>query len=226
MNKMKEFLYSVFDTVKQVNDESNAFRAQEKPCTKTVSAKQPEATPCASNTCANATLQTKYECSALSRCIARALIDFPSHINIQAPSHAVAIPVAKLENGTFAIKLYKNDPSKEFSSSSFSVELQPELNTRVERVQLEAIQDFSQADDTLSQIIQRLTVEYNNPYSPYFGDVSHYNCNVNLAIQDHNQFEKHNRCYLNSIRFSSLLDCGHYVVVYFTAGYNGGSVIC
>lgn len=224
MGTIKELLRAILSVVKSVIDDSKAFREQEKACPKPkpAQAPKPSIAPAANVDMTNA----QRECACLARHIVKGLVDFPTHINIKPYSDSVAVIIDKFGNNEFSVRFYKKDPSKQITSSDFHVELERELNRRMESVQLGAIEAIDCAKVTLSHTQENLWCQYNDPCSPYYGNDYRYFKELQSAKRAYSSDFSINYSLLNTLCFYNLDDMGSYVVVYFTAGYNGGAVLC
>lgn len=192
LKSIKEFFNNLIQCVSEVVEESRTFCAQEQPCV------PPSATPCTSNSPADAMAQMQAQtisqniCSCLALHIVRLMRDLPKHFNIESYTEQVAVPLADLGNGYYAVKFYKKDAAVELKSTLFAVEIQPELNRRAEMVRLSAVQEINKAADLF----------YDQAYSTYYNIISS------------------NEILLNHLNFIRMVDCGNYVVVNFSACYD------
>lgn len=227
MSKFKALANATLNAINEVVQDSKEFRKQEKACQKTKPVSTVSSVPQVNPVdIAAVQAQSRRECACLACHIAKAMVNFPTHINIHPYDSAVAVVISKLDNNKFSVKFDKKDPSEEFTTSNFHVELQTELNRRVEFVQSRAVQAIEAANTAFSLAEQNLYVKYNHPASPYYGYGFGYYDDLQSAQLDYDSAIADNRVFLNTIHFYSLVDMGNYVVVTFTAGYNGGSVLC
>lgn len=212
-NTIKEFWWGIMKGVTEVVEESRTFCAQEQPCV------PPSAKPCTSNSQADAMAQMQDQlysesvCSCLALQIVKLMRDFPKHLNIEAYTETVAVPLADLGNGCFAVKFYKTDAAVELKASQFSVELKPELNRRAEMVRLSAVQEINKATDLYYATLAKLNNSYPQGGSAYcnqLADAYIEYCNVKSC----------NEQLLINLNFTNMCDYGTYVVVKFSACYD------
>lgn len=213
LKTIKEFFNNLIQCVSEVVEESRTFCAQEQPCV------PPSGKPCTSNSQADAMAQMQDQlysenvCACLALQIVKLMRDFPKHLNIEAYTETVAVPLADLGNGFYDVKFYKADPTVELKSSQFAVELQPELNRRAEMVRLSAVQELNKAADlyyaTENRIICSCSTSDAESYSK--------------LVQAYSQYENivsDNGILLNSLNFMRMTDFGNYIVVNFSACYD------
>lgn len=214
---IKGFVNGMVSTINEVAKESAEFRAQEKPCAKPEEDTQPETAPPVSPAYAILVEQRniRIECMQLAECIVKGLDDFPRHINIEPCSNAVALPVEKTGNNTYTVRLYKKDPLKEFRSTDFQIELMPELNRRMDIVREKALQEIDRALNIFTGIRDSLNEDFNDPVSPYCGDVYHYNSVLRTANRNYHVIYENLKRFLYKMEFFNLEDKGLYVEIDF-----------
>lgn len=226
--KIKKYLHSFFDSINEPVADSREFRKNERSSAasrpKATSVTTPVVATCPSNTYAEQMLAQK-QCAALAAHIVRGMADFPSHINIEPYNNAISVPLWKIDNSTFVVKFYKKDCSREFTLSDFRVELQRELNDRMTKVSYAALQEIQRAKEYFCQTCQLIEYNYLNMVAQSCYDTSHLQCEYAKAQLDCNNAISSNYVYLNNLHFSNLTDKGTYVLVIFTASYNGGAAI-
>ena len=96
----------------------------------------------------------------------------------------------------------------------------------MESVKLEAIEAIDCANATLLHAQETLLLQYSDLCSPYCGNDYRYYNELQSAEHAYISDISINYSLLNTLCFYNLDDMGSYVLVYFTAGYNGGTVLC
>lgn len=212
-NTIKEFWGGIMKGVTEVVEESRTFCAQEQPCV------PPSAKPCTANSPADAMAQMQTQtisqnvCYCLALHIVHLMRDFPNHLYIEPYNETVAVPLADLGNGYYAVKFYKTDPTVELKSSQFAVELRPELNRRAEMVRLSTVQELNKAADLYYATKNRIICSCSTSDAESYSELVQ-------AYLEYDNVVSHNGILLNSLNFIRMTDYGNYVVVNFTACYD------
>ena len=216
---IKAFINEAISTFNDVAKESAEFRAQEPPLRKPVETKKQETalTTSAVNQM-EAYFQAQKECAVLASHIVEGMKDFPSSLNIEPYEYEVAVPVQKINNGLFLVKLYKTDPEIRLSKAKFENELRPELNRRFEKVRLNAVEENYEALDDFNSAFKRLQMKYgcDDPLSYIWAQDDYAQIEA-----DYNNTISKNTKYLNPIWVNNYEDKGVFVLIFVYAGWNG-----
>lgn len=219
LNYFKSLLAETFFVFQEMNEESRAFRAQEPPLQKPLETKKQETVlvPSAVNQM-EAYFQAQKECAVLASHIVEGMKDFPSSLNIKPYEYEVAVPVQKVNNGLFLVKLYKTDPEIRLSKAKFENELRPELNRRFEKVRLNAVEENQGAVDDFNSAFKRLQMKYGcvDPSSYIWAQDDYAQIEA-----DYNNTISKNTKYLNPIWVDNYEDKGVFVLISVHFGCNG-----
>lgn len=151
----------------------------------------------------------------LTQHLIRGLAELPDYLKLKEVTHDVALPIKRIGNNTFVIRLEKNTNEK-ISYTFFHNTIKPNLNERMKKVVFNAGQEIMKASAIYREELTNL----------YYLAMScnEYDCNYNYnyfdtkeqeLLKEYNLVWQDNYRFLNMITFLNCVDNGYYADLYF-----------